>query len=101
MIPLAFSLLELCSNNAAEYQALIVGLELPLKSGITMLEAFRDSQLMVNQMNHKYEVRKPDLLPYYNKAQSLQQKFDIYYITHILRVDNIRADTLCRRQSLL
>ncbi|XXG42280.1 hypothetical protein AAC387_Pa01g2598 [Persea americana] len=47
----AFSLLEPCSNNAAKYQALIVGLELTLKSGITMLEAFEDSQLIVNQMN--------------------------------------------------
>ncbi|XXG85664.1 hypothetical protein AAC387_Pa11g0701 [Persea americana] len=32
MIPHAFSLLEPCSNNAAEYQALIIGLELALKS---------------------------------------------------------------------
>ena len=51
MIPHAFSLLEPCSNNAAEYQALIIGLELALESGITMLEAFGDSQLIVNQMN--------------------------------------------------
>ena len=94
MIPHAFSLLEPCSNNATEYQALVVGLELVLKSGITMLEAFRDSQLIVNQMNQKYEVRKPDLLPYCNKAQSLRQKFDICHITHILRCENIRVDAL-------
>ncbi|XXG68858.1 hypothetical protein AAC387_Pa06g1855 [Persea americana] len=56
----------------AEYQALIIGLELALESGITMLEAFGDSQLIVNQMNQEYEIRKPDLLPYYNKAQSLR-----------------------------
>ncbi|XXG88408.1 hypothetical protein AAC387_Pa12g0619 [Persea americana] len=68
MIQHAFSLLEQCSNNAAEYQALIIGLELALESGITMLEAFGDSQPIVNQMNQKYEIRKPDLLPYYNKA---------------------------------
>ena len=28
-------------------------------------------------MNQIFEVRKPDLLPYYNKAQSLLQKFDM------------------------
>ncbi|MBY3556089.1 ribonuclease HI family protein, partial [Modestobacter lapidis] len=94
MIPHAFSLLEPCSNNAAEYQALIVGLELALESGITVLEAFGDSQLIINQMNQKYEIRKPDLLPYYNKAQSLRQKFDICHITHIRRGENIRADAL-------
>ncbi|XXG68190.1 hypothetical protein AAC387_Pa06g1334 [Persea americana] len=43
MIPHAFSLLEPCSNNEAEYQALIIRLELALESGITMLEAFGDS----------------------------------------------------------
>ena len=96
MIPQAFSLLEPCSNNAAEYQALIIGLELALESGITMLEAFGDSQLIVNQMNQEYEIRKPDLLPYYNKAQSLRQNFDICHITHIRRGENIRADALAR-----
>ncbi|XXG80061.1 hypothetical protein AAC387_Pa09g1009 [Persea americana] len=96
MIPNAFSLLEPCSNNAVEYKALIVGLELALESDITMLEAFGDSQLIVNQMNPKYEVKKPNLLPHYNKAQLLRQKFDICHITHILRGENIRADALAR-----
>ncbi|XXG88174.1 hypothetical protein AAC387_Pa12g0418 [Persea americana] len=68
MIPHAFSLLEPCSHNAAEYQALFIGLELALESGITMLEAFGDSQLIVNQINQEYEIRKPDLLPYYNNV---------------------------------
>ena len=48
MIPHAFSLLEPCTNNAAEYQALILGLELAIESGITMLENFGDSQLIIN-----------------------------------------------------
>ncbi|KAJ8627664.1 hypothetical protein MRB53_020971 [Persea americana] len=95
MIPQAFSLLEPCSNNVTKYQALIIGLELALKS-ITMLEAFGDSQLIVNQMDQKYEIRKPDLLPYYNKAQSLQQKFNICHISQIRRGKNIRADALAR-----
>ena len=70
MIPCAFSLLEPCSYNVTEYQALILGFELTLESGITMLEVLSDSQLIINQMNQKYKVRKPDLLPYYNRAQS-------------------------------
>ncbi|XXG41869.1 hypothetical protein AAC387_Pa01g2243 [Persea americana] len=94
MISHAFSLLEPCSNNVAEYQALIVGLGLALESSITTLEAFGDSQLIVNQMNQKYEIRKSDLLPNYNKAQSLRQRFDICHITHICRGENIHADAL-------
>ncbi|XXG41985.1 hypothetical protein AAC387_Pa01g2344 [Persea americana] len=94
LIPHAFSLLEPCSNNAVEYQALIIGLELTFEFGITMLEAFGNSQLIVNQMSQEYEIRKPDLLPYYNKAQSLRQKFDICHIAHTRRGENIRADAL-------
>ena len=71
-----------------------MGLELALESGITMLEALGDSQLIVNQMNQKYEMGKPDLLPDYNKAQSLRQKFDICHITHIGRGENICTDAL-------
>ena len=59
-----------------------------------MPEAFGDSQPIVNQMNQKFEVRKPNLLPYYSKAQSLRKKFDIRHITHILRGENIRGDAL-------
>ncbi|KAJ8649212.1 hypothetical protein MRB53_002235 [Persea americana] len=80
--------------STTEYQALIIGLELTIESGITMLEAFGDSQLIVNQMNQKYDVWKPDLLPYYNKAQSLRQKFDVCHITQIHSGENIRADAL-------
>ena len=69
-------------------------MELALESAITIPEAFEDSQPIVNQMNQKYKVRKPDLLPYYNKAQSLQQKFDICHVTHICRGENISVDAL-------
>jgi len=31
LIPYSFSLLEICSNNVAEYEVLIIGLELALK----------------------------------------------------------------------
>ena len=33
-------------------------------------------------------------MPYYHKAQSLRQRFDICHITHIRRGENIRADAL-------
>ena len=92
MILHAFSLLEPFSNNAAGYQPLIIGLELALKSAFTMVEVFRDSQQIVNKMSQKYDIRKPDLLPYYNEAQSLRQKFDISHITHIFRGETVRAD---------
>ena len=46
----SFSLSELYSNNVAEYQALIVGLQMAIKMGISQLEIFGDSKLVINQI---------------------------------------------------
>lgn len=59
LLPHSFALLEPCSNNVAEYQALIMGMELARELAIRRLEVRGDSLLIVNQMNNVYEVRKP------------------------------------------
>jgi len=47
LIPYSFSLLEICSNNVAKYEAVIIGLELALEMRIDQLEVFGDSQLII------------------------------------------------------
>ena len=55
-LPHSFSLLEPCSNNAAEYTALIMGLELALEFGVDILAVYGDSLLIIKQLNLEYEV---------------------------------------------
>ena len=55
-----FSLSELCSNNVAEYQALIISLQMAIEMGILQLEIFRDSKLVINQILEQYDVKKED-----------------------------------------
>ncbi|XP_020258613.1 uncharacterized protein LOC109835023 [Asparagus officinalis] len=43
VLPRAFSLTEPCTNNMAEYNALLIGLELAKELGIKRLEAYGDS----------------------------------------------------------
>jgi ribonuclease HI len=82
----SFSLLkEECSNNEAEYEALLFGLLLALSMDIRDLRAYGDSQLIVRQVNDIYEVRKPELVPYYKAAQSLMRKFERIEISHVPR----------------
>ncbi len=45
-----------CSNNGAEYEALINGLQLALKLRPTLLKIFTDSQLVVGQVEGEFEV---------------------------------------------
>mgnify|MGYP002413797250 CR=1 FL=1 len=74
----SFSLLkEECSNNEAEYEALIFGLLLALSMDVRSLRAFGDSQLIVHQVNDIYEVRKPELVPYYIAARNSWKNFNM------------------------
>ncbi|XP_075103650.1 uncharacterized protein LOC142178224 [Nicotiana tabacum] len=76
VLPFSFVLGETCSNNAAEYQALIIGLEMALDLKILQLEIYSDSKLIINQLLRIYNVKKEDLLPYHQYASCLLEKFD-------------------------
>jgi len=42
----------------AEYQALILGLQIALERGIKDLDVYSDSQVVINQLLEEYEVKK-------------------------------------------
>src|SRR5438270_9487150 len=50
VIPRVFSLTEPCTNNVAEYNALLIGLQLAHQLGVRNLQAYGDSELIVNQL---------------------------------------------------
>ncbi|XP_020271744.1 uncharacterized protein LOC109846919 [Asparagus officinalis] len=94
ILPRAVSLTEPCSNNMAEYNALLVGLDIAKQLGVKHLEAYGDSQLIVNQMKGEYEVRNEDLIPYHAAAIALADSFEGFYIDHVPRLKNPYADAL-------
>ncbi|KAM2549289.1 hypothetical protein TB1_013673 [Malus domestica] len=63
--------IELCFNNVAEYQSLIIGLQMAINMEIIALEIYGDSKLIINQLLTEYEVRKDDLVPYFRLATQL------------------------------
>ncbi|KAM0901363.1 hypothetical protein ACQ4PT_020050 [Festuca glaucescens] len=98
----SFSLLkEECSNNEAEYEALIFGLLLALSMDVRSLRAYGDSQLIVRQVNDIYEVRKPELVSYYNAARNLMGKFLQVEVLHVPRSRNAPADALAKLAAAL
>ena len=56
------------TNNEAEYEALILGLEIVIQMGIEYLHILGDSQLIINQVEGEYKVYKPELTRYCAKA---------------------------------
>lgn len=101
MLPYSFALSELCSNNVAEYQALIIGLQIALEIGVSFIEVYGDSKLIINQLSLQYDVKHEDLKPYFAYARQLMEKFDNVMLEHVPRVENKRADALANLATAL
>jgi ribonuclease HI len=85
------------TNNVAEYQALLRGLELALNLGVKNLQILADSLLVVQQIRGAYQVKTPHLFPLYSQAQKTLQKFSACAISHLDRSLNREADRLARQ----
>jgi ribonuclease HI len=94
IIPYSFTLTSAVSNNSAEYEALIIGLELAINMGLDSLTVYGDSQLVINQLLGIYMVKKEELMPYFKKAKMLMSTFVDLNIQHIIRSQNDKADAL-------
>jgi ribonuclease HI len=82
------------TNNEAEYQALIAGLEAAEKLGLSRLQIFLDSELVVKQLQGEYRVRNPRLQPLFDEVASRLQRFSRYAIMYVPRDRNQAADRL-------
>ncbi len=86
--------LGLCTNNIAEYRALILGLEEALKKRYGRLNIFLDSELLVNQIKGSYKVKNENLKILMLEVRKLLSYFDSYKVEHIDRNQNHMADKL-------
>lgn len=82
------------TNNEAEYQAAIAGVEAALGLGATRIELRMDSQLVVRQLEFRYQVRHPRLKPFFARLLELRRQFAEFTVLHVPREQNKRADEL-------
>ena len=90
----AFFVGDMETNNTSEYYGLIFGLEEAVKRNILHLCVYGDSDLVIKQVNGKYRVKAPHLMPLYNKVMTLVGYFEKITFSHIKRELNSRADEL-------
>ncbi len=86
-----------CSNNVAEYKALIYGLREAVKLGLRQLDIFLDSQLIVRQIQGQYQVKSPGLKPLFAEVRRLLAGLASFTVNHVPRHENRRADELANR----
>ncbi|MCH8050925.1 MAG: ribonuclease HI family protein [Chloroflexi bacterium] len=82
------------TNNEAEYQAVIAGLEAALGLGGGSVDLRMDSQLIVRQLEFRYRVRNARLRPFFERVVELKRQFESFKVTHVPREQNKRADQL-------
>jgi ribonuclease HI len=82
------------TNNVAEWQGLINGLEAAVELGATEVVIRLDSELVVKQLKGIYRVKHPNMIPLHAKAKTLLRKFERFDIGHVPRKANAAADAL-------
>ncbi|XP_070676237.1 uncharacterized protein [Malus domestica] len=85
-----------CTNNQAEYEALIVGLGILHDLRATRALIFGDSELVINQLNGSFRCMSCTLAPYHMIASYLAESFDGITFKHISRSLNTDADELAQ-----
>nr|CAN82630.1 hypothetical protein VITISV_028132 [Vitis vinifera] len=82
------------SNNEAEYEAILSGLDLALALSVSRLQIYSDSQLVVRHVQKEYDAKDARMTRYLAKVRNTLQQFTEWTIEKIKRADNRRADAL-------
>jgi ribonuclease HI len=92
----ASSFLPGMTNNEAEYEAFILGLEVALARGDAAPTFCVDSQIVVGQVAGCFAVRDPKLAPRHARASYLLAQLPAALLVHVRREQNQIADALAK-----
>ncbi|KAM1734115.1 hypothetical protein ACFX11_019648 [Malus domestica] len=83
-----------CTNNQAEYEALVINLSMHHDLRAARVLIFGDSELVINELNGTLRWMSYTLAPYHMVASYLAESFDGITFNHISHVRNTVADEL-------
>jgi ribonuclease HI len=85
-----------CTNNIAEYEALLLGLRKLRAMGIRRAILKTDSQVIVGHVDKSSKARDPKLGKYLDVVRRLEASFEGFSIKNIPRGENEHADLLAK-----
>jgi ribonuclease HI len=89
------------TNNVAEYEALLLGLELCKDRGVKCLNIKGDSDLVIQQLKNKFACKSERLKGYRNTIWAMIEDLDALNLIAIPREQNSKADELAVAASTL
>jgi ribonuclease HI len=84
------------SNNAAEYEALIHGLNIAISLGINRLMVYGDSLVVISQINKDWDCSTDSMGKYCTTVQKLEDKFEGLEFHHVETDRNAAAVALSK-----
>jgi ribonuclease HI len=85
------------TNNQAEYEAAILGLERAKKLGAKSVKVYADSELLVKQANGEYKVKHENIKPLHARLKALTLQIGHVKFEHVRREKNTHADALSNK----
>ena len=82
------------TNNEAEYEAMITGMNIAWEMGVKKLEVKSDSQVVVGHVKGEYEARREKMKKYLEKVKEIMGLFDKITFTKVPWEENLTADAL-------
>ena len=84
----------LASNNEAEYEEIIFGIDLAISVSSEKIIIRSDSQLVVGQVNGEYETRDERMTKYVSFVTLRLRNFMAWQLEHVLRDSNEKTHAL-------
>uniref|UniRef100_A0A803LJM4 RNase H type-1 domain-containing protein n=1 Tax=Chenopodium quinoa TaxID=63459 RepID=A0A803LJM4_CHEQI len=77
-----------CTNNRAEFEALVIGLRTLKDMGVTKVKVLSDSQWGIAQVNKEYKGISPLAMTFSSIIQELINAFEFIQVSHVPREEN-------------
>jgi ribonuclease HI len=85
-----------CTNNVAEYEAIILGLRKLRALGVTTCIIKTDSKVVAGQVEKEYSAKDPTLMQYLTAVRGLERQFKGFTLQHVDRARNEEDDALTK-----
>jgi ribonuclease HI len=87
------------TNNLAEYEALLRGLQYLKEAKAISVEIYADSELVIKLLNGQYECRNDILRNYCEECKEILKSFQLVILQHIPREHNEEGNRLAQSAS--